>query len=463
MISDMSNRVATVLCLVALLAPQGVSAQSFDRAEIDLFKALHRQPNALARYSYLDKVMPHLSVGDQIVALQLFSSAESELGLYNQAILSFPLEISTPTNIVLPTATEWRVADAVDAITKLAVNRRIVMINEAHHDAHTRLLTLKLLPRLRSLGFNYFAAEAFVDTDPDLQSRGYPTKASGTEYLQEPLYGEIVREAIRLGFTLVPYDVESNVSTQARDIGQADNLYQKVFAKDPHARLFIQAGYAHIDKAKGRLGSIEPMAMRLQALTGFDPLSIDQTQFLETGKNHSDDYRQLIDRFHPGTPAVLVNRSSDKVWSARPKLYDVNVILPPAVTMKSFGDENMFGGEDIMNVTDPSRLALGTLTSLDRMQRPNWLTLDGARQPVPINATLCRKQLPCVVEAQYANESTDAIAADRYAFMRSNATSDLFLRPGHYRLRAWGADGKTLSRQSITVGQPRTGKSPEKQ
>ena len=447
----MSNRVTTALCLVALLAPQAVTAQSFDPAEIRLFKALHRLPNALARYDHLGKVMPHLSTSDQIVAMQLFSSAECELGLYNQAILSFPLKISTPADVVLPTAMQWHAASAVDVIGKLAAHRRIVLINEAHHDAHTRLLTLKLLPRLRALGFDYFAAEALVDTDPNLEKRGYPTKASGTEYLQEPLYGEIVREAIRLGFTIVPYDIDSNVSTQARDTEQADNLYRKVFARDPQARLFVLAGYAHIDKAKGRLGNVEPMAMHLQALTGFDPLSIDQTQFLETGKSHSDDYRQLIDRFHPRMPSVLVNRTSGKTWSARPKFYDVNVILPPAVTMQSFGDKSMVNGETTKNVSDSSRLALGSLTSLNLMQRPDWLTLGGARHRIPVNATLCRMRVPCVVEAQYANESADAVAADRYAFMKSDATSYLYLRPGHYRLRAWSLNGKTLSQQTMTV------------
>ena len=458
----MSNRAATLLCLAALLVPQVAPAQSFDTAEVRLFEALHRQPNALARYVYLVKAMPRLSASDRVVAMQLFSSAECELGLYSQAILSFPLKIRTPESIVLPTTAEWRIANAADVIARLAADRRIVLINEAHHDAHTRELTLELLPRLRALGFDYFAAEALVDTDPGLRKRGYPTRASGTEYLREPVYGEIVREAIRLGFTIVPYDVDSNVSTQARDTGQADNLYRKVFARDPHARLFVQAGYAHIDKAAGRLGDVKPMAMRLQALTGFDPLSIDQTQFLETGKDHADDYRQLIDRFHPKAPAVLVDRTSGKAWSARPQLYDVNVILPPAVNLKAFGNETTLDVNAVENVEDPSRLALGSLTTLDRMQRPDWLTLQGARRQLPISAALCRMQLPCVVEAQYADESADATAADRYAFMKPDATSDLYLRPGHYRLRAWGISGKTLSQQSITIDGPRTGKSSAK-
>lgn len=454
----MSNRAVALLCLVALLTSRMAVAQTFDSAEIRLFKALHRQPTDLARYSYLEQAVPRLSPRNQIVALQLLSSAESELGLYNQAVLSFPLKVSAPESITLPTTDQWRSADAADVIAKLAAGRRIVMINEAHHNAHTRVLTLALLSRLRALGFNYFAVEALVDSDPGLERRGYPTKASGTEYLHEPIYGEIVREALRLGFTLVPYDIESNVPTQAREIGQADNLYRRVFAKDPQARLFVHAGYAHIDKAKGRLGDIQPMAMRLESLTGFDPLSIDQTQFLEALGSRSDDYHQLVDRFHPQGPTVLVDRTNGKAWSARPKLYDVNVILPPSMNLKSLGNSTVINGEAVKNATDTSRLAFGSLTTLDSMFRPKWLSLGGARSPVSIGTTLCRSHLPCVVEAQYANEPDQAIAADRYAFMKNDAISDLYLFPGHYRLRSLDAEGKTLNERLITVDGTRKGK-----
>jgi hypothetical protein len=460
MVPGMSNRAVALLCLVVLLAPRGAAAQSFDPAEIRLFKALHRQPTDLARYSYLEKAMPRLAPDNQVVAMQLLSSAECELGLYDQAILGFPLKIAAPENVVLPTPDAWRAADAVDTIARLAADRRIVMVNEAHHNAHTRVLTLALLPRLRKLGFNYFAAEALVDSDPGLEHRGYPTTASGTEYLHEPIYGEIVREAIRLGFTVVSYDVESEVTTQAREIEQADNLYQKVFAKDPHARLFVHAGYAHIDKAPGRLGDIQPMAMRLKALTGFDPLSIDQTQFLETAEDRPDDYHQLIARFHPQVPAVLVNRASGEAWSALPKMYDLNVILPPAVSLKSFGTSMTINGETVKETFDTSRLAFGLLTTTDPMLRPRWLTLGGTRQPVSISAALCRMHLPCTVEAQYANEPDDAIAADRYAFMKGDAISELYLFPGRYRLRSLDAAGKTLNERSITVDAHPASKSP---
>ena len=83
----MSNRAVALLCLVAVLTSRMAVAQTFDLAELRLFKTLHRQPTDLARYSYLEKAMPGLSPRNQIVALQLLSSAESELGLYNQAVL----------------------------------------------------------------------------------------------------------------------------------------------------------------------------------------------------------------------------------------------------------------------------------------------------------------------------------------------------------------------------------------
>jgi hypothetical protein len=442
--------------LVALLISTGAVAQSFDQSELNMFRVLRREPNQLARYQYLVKTMPHLSASEQLVIGQFRSFSLDELGVYNQAVLGFPLESERPSDLVLPSQDEWKGLDALDVITKLATDRRIVMINEAHHNAQTRTLTLALLPRLRALGFTHFAAEALGDDDPGLMRRGYPVKTSGTEYLQEPLYGEIVREAIRLGFILVPYD-SVVLDPQARDAAQAENLYQKVFAKDPKARLFVHAGYAHIDKATGRLNNVEPMAMKLAKLTGLDPLSIDQTQFLESGPNSSDDYHMLMQRFPARSAEVLINRNTGKPWSASPKLYDLNVILPIALDVKTFGDEKWSGGgRTIENVTDAGRLRLvsGMLIAPNEMQRPKWLTLNGQRYPFPISTELCRRQSPCAISARYIDESADATPGDSYAFFEPYASSKLYLYPGRYRLSAWNVDGKSISEQVIQINGP---------
>ena len=443
-----------VCCVLALLTSASVVAQAYDKAEIDMFQTVRRSPNALARYEYLVRLLPHLSADDKVVADQFLSFALNELGLYNQAVLAFPLKSAQPPDLVLPPAAKWKGADALDIITKLAADRHIVMINEAHHDAHTRVLTLTLLPRLRALGFSYFAAEALGDQDPGLMKRGYPIKSSGTEYLREPIYGEIVREAIRLGFVLVPYDSGSS-DMHIREAEQAQNLYAKVFAQHPDARLFVEAGYAHIDKARGRLGDVDPMAMQLAKLTGLDPLSIDQTQFLESGSDHADAYHELVRRFPARAPEVLINRFNGTPWSAMPERYDLNVLLPTALAAGTFGNEHVsgFGGAELDNVEDSGRLVTnsGALVAFDEFRRPTWLTLGGRRRAFSISTVLCREQVPCVIDAHYLDEPDDAPAADRYAFIETFGRSALFLRPGRYRLRAWGADGKTLSQRIIQV------------
>lgn len=433
-----------MLCLAVPMIP-AATAQTFSSAAIKMFSELRQQPNDLARYVYLVKTMPELPASDRSLAMQMFASAENELGLYNEALRDFPLKSHVAADTTLPAPSDWKPANAADIITELAADRRLVLINEAHHDAHTRQLTLALLPRLRALGFNYFAAEALVNKDARLMRRGYPVISSGTEYLREPSYGDIIRTALKLGFTVVSYDVDDS-ATQERESGQAHNLYKKVFAKDPNARLFVHAGYAHIDKAKGRLGNTQPMAMYLQQLTGIEPLSIDQTQFREQIPNEPDAYQQLVKDFSLDGPSILVNRNTGKPWSAHPDQYDANVILPPS------GQGAVESG-----YVQPSTIVHDTVRTLPMLvhytntQRPKWLTLHDQRLPYTISTTMCKVTFPCVVDAHYADETDESIAADRYAFMQGDTASKLYLRPGRYRLRAWDIRGRTLSEQLITI------------
>lgn len=422
-----------VHCLLGL-ALAAIAGASVAQSRVTFFRAYTEQPDALARRQFLVTEMPRLPPNDQTFARQLLAGTDAELGRYRLALEDFPFDqremprALIPMPHTLPTVERidyhdfvnpQRAGDALPAaatIARAARDRRLVMINEAHHDPHTRELVLQLLPRLRALGFDHFAAEALIENGKTLAQRGYPITSSGTEYLHEPLYGEIVREALKLGYTLVPYDPTD--ATPDRDLAQAENLYQRVFLHHPKARLFVLTGYAHIDKAPGELGPVTPMAMRLQALTGIEPLSIDQTTFREIRPEppHSI-YRWVVAAWQPHAPVVLQVQGEDQPWSSDPKRYDISVILPPA----------------------------------QGRGRPDWLTLDGARHPYPIGTDLCANVVPCVVAARYAGETADAIAADRYAFFSAPGRSRLYLRPGTYQLRANGVDGRTLGAWTISV------------
>jgi hypothetical protein len=397
------------------------TASSATAVKRDLFAETAHIKNDLARYLYLREVMPTLTQSDRLIDQQLLATVEDELGLYDEAINDFPFDNRVQTPVTLPSPNDWMPADAATEIAKLATDRRIVMINEAHHDAHTRELTLALLPKLRAEGFNYFAAEALVNSDTDLMKRGYPIATSGSEYLHEPIYGQIIREAIRLGFKVVAYESDADALSD-REAGQAQLLYRQVFKNDPKAKLFVHAGYAHIDKAVGNLGkSIKPMAMQLKQLTGFDPLSIDQTRWRDIGPMPKKDlYNQLITAFPVDKPSVLLGRPNGSVWASDPDRHDVDVILPRS------GHE----------------------------RRPHWLSLGDTRETRVISSEMCQRQLPCVVEARYAQESDDAIPADRYVFLTADSMNSLYLWPGEYKVVTRDRDGRKLNERNLKVDKP---------
>lgn len=448
--------VMCLFCTTVLLASTSVHAQtpapsSSAPSSTELLRHFGTAPNGLVRYTYLTSVVPVLRGDDKALAQQLLATVDSELGLYNEAVMTFPFDnrIAPPRSAPLPNLDEWRSTDAADAVAEVASSRNVVMVNEAHHDAHTRELTLALLPRLRALGYRYFAAEALSDKDPDLTQRGYPTDQSGSEYLMEPLYGEIIRQAIRLGYIIVPYDPE-NAEMKDREGDEARALYEKVFAKDPQAKLFVHAGYAHIDKVSGNLdGNTQPMAVQLKRLTGQDPLSVDQVQFRDVAVGGLDFgfYSNLVVRFRPQEPIVLRNRHTDTIWSSDSTRHDITVILPPAVDRDV--DTNGVMRADVLR----QKVVLPRLP-FDPDQRPDWLSLDSKRVPFRVNLDLCSGQLPCVVDAYYPNEPDASVPADRYTFIRSHSHNELYLYPGRYRLRAWNASGTTLSEQEIDVPAP---------
>lgn len=102
---------------------------------------------------------------------------------------------------------------AIDVIAKAAKNYKVVITNEAHYQPQNRVFTSLLLDTLYKEGFRYLCVEDLSkdDTvykskeDTQLNSRKYPIKTTGF-YMDEPQYGNLVRHALKLGYTLVPYE-----------------------------------------------------------------------------------------------------------------------------------------------------------------------------------------------------------------------------------------------------------------
>ena len=412
---------------------QAMQVQAAQKSET-IMRDANKRASLLAQF----QVMRYAYIGNrdpafQVIFGQYLSWYQSFIGDYQDAAASFSIkQTALPDDRPSPLDNaRYSAEPALTAIPRLARNRRAVFFNEAHNIPLTRTLTVELLAKLRAEGFNYFAAETVYQTDTGLQSRGYPTKDSGF-YTEEPICAEMVRTALRLGYKVIGYEALSDATGDAREAEQARNIYQQVFKNDPNAKLVVDAGYAHIQESGVYLGG-SSMAEHLKKLIHIDPLTVEQTMLYEHPATSDDHpyYGPVMQQLHPKEPIVFAS-TSGKPWSLRPG-YDVSVWFPQQQI---------------------------------RRGRPTWLSLGGERKPYYVDGDRCNRHFPCLVEARYANEGNDAIPADRLVLdpVPLNAIpservisggrapfSDLYLRPGKYRLTYTDAIGDTLFSQNIIV------------
>lgn len=302
---------------------------------------------------------------------------------------------------------DLRCEPAVPALVAQSRDAQFVFINEAHHVPQTRLLTLALLRELRAVGFTHLAVEALHEPGPVLHARGYPVAATG-KYTREPVFAELLREALRLGWRVVDYEPRQRDGMEAREAGQADNLWNRTVGTDPDARVLVHAGYAHVDLVRGRLFDVLPLAARIAERAPGAVLSIDQVDLRpDPARREHPRYRPLLARFPATGPQVC--RLGDDLWALDPTRNTVSVLLPD-------------GGTN---------------------ERPAWLTLDGARRPVAA-PSLCGNRLPCLIEARRVGDASDAVAVDR-CVQRDADRCVLFLEPGIHSIGGSNVDGRSVA------------------
>ncbi|HEU4452704.1 MAG TPA: hypothetical protein VFR81_06565 [Longimicrobium sp.] len=386
--------------------------------------AVFRRMMEIARGNVLARVqgLAELERGDgrdePVVALELMR-ALTEAGRYAEAHRYGDRNASPPDEAEGDPAAAlegYSAAGAVEAVARLAGDARVVMINEAHHVPQHRAFTLELLRELRRQGFTWFAAETLSELDAGLQERGYPTAASGP-YIGEPVYGDLVRTALRLGFRVVAYESPGGIDERER--GQAARLVERTLAVDPRARVVVHAGYDHVARAVSP-GSPPRMAMRFAEMTGITPLSVDQVRMTEHSAPVLEDplYRALDGEGRLPRATVFVN-AARRGWSADPARFDVMVFHP---------------------------------RTRDELGRPQWLRMNGVRQPYAIPAELCAASRPCLVEARHAAEGEDAVPVDRVYLAAGEEAPALLLPAGDFVVTAQTADGTLLHRMNAHVG-----------
>ena len=321
---------------------------------------------------------------------------------------------------------DFKEVNAVIAIEKVAEKEQIIMINEEHRTPHHRAFTTRLLQPLYDKGFRYLAIEALTFADTKLNERGYPIQSSGNINVSDPVFGDMIRTALKIGYKVVPYEFEERCipmppnlfeCSEKREKGQAQNIYERILKNDPKAKILVHAGRDHI--AKAETPELSMMAKHFERITKISPFSIDQLRLSERN-NPADEtptYRFLAKQNINQTTAF---QSANGDFYGKSETHDMFIFHPKAKYESG---------------------------------RPNWLKFNGKRKAVKINLKKLNldsqknnfiQKEPVLVQAFYKNENTDAIPIDQIILHPNEEIPVLLLPKSKFKIRAMNKSGEIL-------------------
>jgi len=222
---------------------------------------------------------------------------------------------------------KYKKVNAFDYIIKKAKENQVVIINEAHHNSFHRLFTKSLLKKLYDNGYKNLGLEALENNDSlnlILNNRKYPSQKTGY-YIKDPQFGNLVRDALEIGYTLFSYESMGQGSGKPREIGQAKNI-QKIIDAKPNEKFLIHCGFDHSLEGKHEYWE-KAMAGRLAEYTGINPLTINQTMYSERSSpklNHP-----FLKALNITESTVLLDKGGNPLNYERGEAYSDIVVFHP--------------------------------------------------------------------------------------------------------------------------------------
>jgi hypothetical protein len=336
---------------------------------------------------------------------QISAADYATKGDYKNALKHWDLAFRTKSTNYTKEQTDavnqkYRIVPAIDFIVKQAMKNKIVIINEAHHNSSHRVFTKSLLQKLYDNGYKNLGLEALGNgayLDSLLNQRKYPIQKTG-HYIRDPQFGNLVRDALSIGYNLFAYENMETGSGKPREIEQAKNI-QKMIEKRPNEKFLIHCGFAHA--FEGIYPSWEKaMAGRLTEYTRINPFTINQTKYTERSKpeyNHP-----LLKSLNLTEASILLEKNNEPYKYERGESWtDVAVFHPNT--------------EYINN-------------------RPKWLFENGNKN-VPIELKEIDIPFPVMIFAFKKGENiNNAIPIDIYEIENKSIVPRLALRKGKYEI-----------------------------
>ncbi|MBX9449468.1 MAG: hypothetical protein KL787_07025 [Taibaiella sp.] len=232
-------------------------------------------------------------------------------------------------------------------------------------------------------------------------------------YTQEPEFGNLVSEALRLGYTIFGYEASEGKNGKDREIEQAENI-QKFIEHAPKGKIIIHCGYAHAFE-NGYPAWGKAMAGRLKENLKIDPFTIDQTMFLEKS---DDQYEHEFIKLNTTNYPVVLADQHDRIYngSNEVKQTDIVVIHPKTQFMDS---------------------------------RPDWVGKGNYRYTIPDSGI---SQYPVLILAYRAGEfDKNGIPSDVIEVTGRDSGKSLFLAKGKYEIVLKNKNYNIMDKYEIEV------------
>ncbi len=307
--------------------------------------------------------------------------------------------------------------NAIEYLAERTKEEQILIISEAHQKPAHRVFTRQLLRVLYENGYRYLGMEALMPSYGDstkflldtlLHERAYPLNSpiTGT-YTREPQMGNLVREAIKIGFQLFAYEIAE--SEEERDLVQARKI-ERFMKQHPDGKLVLHCGWYHaIESNLPKREKDNWMAYHLKQRTGINPFTIYQDVLTEKIAIDESPYYELVDS---DEVSVLVNEAGDTYGGEH---FDALLYHPRTNYIKN---------------------------------RPHWLWEVEGNQAVKVQQKYLKDLVfPVIVRAYGKNENRNATPIDMIELDSVEEETVLLLPKGKYHIVLRGTDKNEVQYQ----------------
>ena len=331
------------------------------------------------------------------------------------------------------TLQDYKPVAAVKHLEEVIQAQRLVFLNDSPIHPQTRILTKEALHVFAQKGFTHLAIEAFTNQNERIDRIGHPTINMGV-YTDEPLFGELIREAIGLGFTIVsiqPTDVEIGKakSIMKREMELSDNdpkltynafnwskamNLNRQFRKDGSSKYLVLTNKSQVQKKE--LKGVKSIATWFHEITGTAPYTIDQVTMNEQCPDTENPVYKYANVNYPAVMKKYSKYYISKV-DGQEEMYDMQIFHPRSQYVQN---------------------------------RPTWLKQGDQKVSYQINADQYKMTYPLLVIAYSPDEDIEiAVPLDVVELRNNRDAMPLFLPPGKVTLVL--KDKKTRKKLDIEV------------